>query len=102
MFLNIGFALAGRASNPDAAQGLGNAVALPMMFLSGVFFSRDVVPSFLKPVSDYLPLTFLNDALRRVASFGATLPDIGGDVIAMAIWSVVMFVIAFRFFKLEA
>jgi ABC-2 type transport system permease protein len=40
VFSNIGFAVAGRASNADAAQGIGNAVALPMMFLSGVFFAR--------------------------------------------------------------
>jgi ABC-2 type transport system permease protein len=33
IFLNLGFAAAGRAKNPDAAQGIANAIALPMMFL---------------------------------------------------------------------
>jgi ABC-2 type transport system permease protein len=67
-----------------------------------VFFSRDAVPAFLKPVSDLLPLTFLNDALRQVALSGASLGDVGADFIGIAVWSVVLFVIAFRFFKLEA
>jgi ABC-2 type transport system permease protein len=76
-------------------------VTLPQMFLSGVFFSRDAVPAFLKPVSDVLPLTFLNDALRQISTAGATIADLPGDVIGIVIWSVITFVIAFRFFKLE-
>lgn len=38
IFLNIGFSIAGRARNPDAADGMANATALPMLFLSGTFF----------------------------------------------------------------
>jgi hypothetical protein len=52
-------------------------------------------------VSDVLPLTFLNDALRQISTAGATLGDLPGDVIGIVVWSVITFVIAFRFFKLE-
>ena len=101
MFLCFGFAVTGFVTTENQAPAIMQLVTLPQMFLSGVFFSRDAVPAFLKPVSDVLPLTFLNDALRQISTAGATLGDLPGDVIGIVIWSVVTFVIAFRFFKLE-
>ena len=56
---------------------------------------------FLKPISDYLPLTFLNDALRQVATAGATLGEIRGDLVGIVAWVAVTFFLAFRFFRLE-
>ena len=35
VFLNIGFILSAWANSPAAASGMGNAVALPMMFFAG-------------------------------------------------------------------
>ncbi len=101
MFLCFGFAVTGFVTTENQAPAIMQLVTLPQMFLSGVFFSRDAVPAFLKPVSDVLPLTFLNDALRQISTAGATLGDLPGDVIGIVIWSVITFVIAFRFFKLE-
>jgi ABC-2 type transport system permease protein len=101
MFLCFGFAVTGFVTTENQAPAIMQLVTLPQMFLSGVFFSRDAVPAFLKPVSDVLPLTFLNDALRQISTAGATLGDLPGDVIGIVVWSVVTFVIAFRFFKLE-
>jgi ABC-2 type transport system permease protein len=101
MFLCLGFAVTGFVTTENQAPAIMQLVTLPQMFLSGVFFSRDAVPAFLKPVSDVLPLTFLNDALRQISTAGATLADLPGDVIGIVVWSVITFVIAFRFFKLE-
>jgi ABC-2 type transport system permease protein len=101
MFLCLGFAVTGFVTTENQAPAIMQLVTLPQMFLSGVFFSRDAVPAFLKPVSDVLPLTFLNDALRQISTAGATIADLPGDVIGIVIWSVITFVIAFRFFKLE-
>jgi ABC-2 type transport system permease protein len=101
MFLCLGFAVTGFVTTENQAPAIMQLVTLPQMFLSGVFFSRDAVPAFLKPVSDLLPLTFLNDALRQISTAGATLGDLPGDVIGIVVWSVITFVIAFRFFKLE-
>src|SRR6266850_2284701 len=101
MLLCFGFAVTGFVTTENQAPAIMQLVTLPQMFLSGVFFSRDAVPAFLKPVSDVLPLTFLNDALRQISTAGATLGDLPGDVIGIVVWSVITFVIAFRFFKLE-
>jgi ABC-2 type transport system permease protein len=76
-------------------------VTLPQLFLSGVFFSRDAVPAFLKPVADLLPLTFLNDALRDIATTGATLADVGPQILGLVVWAVVSFFAAYRLFRLD-
>ena len=76
-------------------------VTLAQLFLSGVFFSRDAVPAFLRPVADLLPLTFLNDALRAISTTGATLVDVGGDILGLAAWAVVSFILAYRLFRLD-
>jgi ABC-2 type transport system permease protein len=101
LFLCLGFAVTGFVTTENQAPAIMQLVTLPQMFLSGVFFSRDAVPAFLRPVSDYLPLTFLNDALRQVSTTGAGLADIQRDLIGIIVWSVVTFVLAFRFFRLE-
>ena len=67
VFLFIGFIVGALAQNVQAASGMGNAVALPMMFLSGVFFDKEDLPSALAVVVEYLPLSPMLDALRGVA-----------------------------------
>jgi ABC-2 type transport system permease protein len=102
LFLTLGFAVSAFVTTENQAPAIMQLVTLPQMFLSGVFFSRDAVPAFLKPVADVLPLTFVNEALRQVSTAGASLSDISGSIVGILVWSVIMFVIAFRFFRLEA
>ncbi|HYH28350.1 MAG TPA: ABC transporter permease, partial [Actinomycetota bacterium] len=99
IFLNIGFAVAGRAANPDAAQGIGNAVALPMMFLSGVFFPTDTLPQVMQTVVKYLPLTPLIEAMRKVSIDGLSITETGPQLLLLGGWVVVSFVIAARMFR---
>jgi ABC-2 type transport system permease protein len=72
-----------------------------MMFLSGSFFPREAMPEFLQTVTRFLPLTYLNDALRAVINDGAGLDVIGPDLIGLGIWAIISFVIATRLFKWE-
>ena len=101
IFLAIGFSIAGWAKNEDQAAPVANLVSLPMTFLSGVFFSRDAMPQFLRTVTDYLPLTYLNHALRSVVNDGAGIGTIGGDLLGMAVWAVIAFLLAVRLFRWE-
>ena len=101
VFLNLGFAVTGLLTTENQAAVATQIVTLPQMFLSGVFFSRDAVPAFLRPIADYLPLTFLNDALRDIATTGATLADVGGQILGLVVWAVVSFIAAYRLFRLD-
>ncbi|MGH2682479.1 MAG: ABC transporter permease [Actinomycetota bacterium] len=100
IFLNIGFAVAGRSPNPDSAQGIASAVAIPMMFLSGVFFPTDTLPQVMQTVVKYLPLTPLIEALRKVSLEGLSITDTGPQLILLGAWGVASFALAamnFRF-----
>jgi ABC-2 type transport system permease protein len=101
IFLGLGFGIAGWAKNEDQAAPVANLVSLPMTFLSGVFFSRDAMPDVLRTITDYLPLTYLNDALRRITNDGVGVTQIGGDLLGMGVWAAIAFAIAVLLFRWE-
>ncbi|HYU57700.1 MAG TPA: ABC transporter permease [Actinomycetota bacterium] len=99
IFLNIGFTVAGRTGNVDAAQGLANFIALPMMFLSGVFFPTDTLPQAVQAVVKYLPLTPLIEALRKVSVDGLSIVDTGPQLVKLGAWVVASFALAAASFR---
>ncbi len=101
IFLAVGFSIAGWAKNEDQAAPVANLISLPMMFLSGVFFPRDAMPDFLASITQYMPLTYVNEALRAVVNDGAGLTSLGPQLLGMGIWTVITFVLAVRLFRWE-
>ena len=101
IFLALGFGIAGWAKNEDQAAPVANLVSLPMMFLSGVFFPRDAMPEFLAAITAFLPLTYVIEALRANVNEGANMMALGPELLGMAVWVVISFVIAVRLFRWE-
>lgn len=101
MILGIGLALGGWAKNERQVAPLGNIVVFPMMFLSGTFFPRFLMPEWLQNVSSFLPLTPVIDGIRLIATEGKHLIDILPQVGMVAIWMVVIYLIAFKVFRWE-
>jgi ABC-2 type transport system permease protein len=101
LILGIGLAIGGWSKNERQAAPLSNIVVFPMMFLSGTFFPRFAMPHWLQDVSGFLPLTPVIDGLRLVITEGKHLTQIGPQLGLMAIWMVVIYVIAFRVFRWE-
>ena len=101
MILGIGLAIGGWAKNERQAAPLSNIVVFPMLFLSGTFFPRYAMPIWLQHVTNYLPLTPVIDGVRLLATAGDNLTNVGSQLGLMAIWTVVIYAIAFRVFKWE-
>jgi len=101
IFLAIGFGVAGWARNEDQAAPVANLISLPMMFLSGVFFPRDAMPELLRSVTQFMPLTYVTEALRGVVNDGAGLADLGPQLLGMGVWAAIAFVVAVRLFTWE-
>jgi ABC-2 type transport system permease protein len=101
MILGIGLAIGGWAKNERQAAPLGNIIVFPMIFLSGTFFPRYLMPDWLQHVSGYLPLTPIIDGARLLTTEGQHLTQIGPQLGAMAIWTVIIYVIAFKVFRWE-
>lgn len=101
-FLAIGFAVAAIARNVEAAASYANLITFPMLFLSGVFFSLDSAPAWLRPVARVLPLSYLVDALREPMTRGRGLEAIWVDLLVLLATLAAGFVIAIRFFRWDA
>ncbi len=101
MILGIGLAVGGWARNERQAAPLGNLVVFPMMFLSGTFFPRFLMPEWLQGISAYLPLTPVIDGLRLIATEGKGIIDILPQFGLICGWLVIIYIIAFRVFRWE-
>lgn len=101
LVLGIGLALGGWAKNERQAAPLGNIVVFPMMFLSGTFFPRFLMPEWLQNITYYIPLTPVIDGSRMIMAEGKTLLDLGPQLGIMAIWLVIIYALAFKVFRWE-
>ena len=99
VFLNIGFILSAWANTPSAASGMGNAIALPMMFFAGTFFSTASLPWLLPYLAEALPLTPMLSAMRAVGIDSAPLWQVWPQLAALAGWVVVTGLAAIKFFR---
>lgn len=100
-FLNIGFMVASRVQTVEAASGLGNAVTMPMMFFSGVFFPTSTLPWILPAVTAVLPLSPLVKAVREIAVHATPITELGPEMLQLVAWAIVTFLIASRMFRFE-
>jgi ABC-2 type transport system permease protein len=64
MFSGIGMLLSGLVKDVEAASAIGNAIAFPMMFLSGTYFPLEIMPSYLQTFAKIPPLTYFSEGLR--------------------------------------
>lgn len=75
-FSGIAVLAGSRASNTQVANGILNAVTLPFMIVSGIFFSYQNFPEWTHGFLSMLPLTLLADHLRYVLLEGAGIASI--------------------------
>jgi ABC-2 type transport system permease protein len=99
VFLNIGFILSAWANTPSAASGMGNAVALPMIFFAGTFFSTASLPWILPQAAQALPLTPMLSALRQVAIDSAPLWEVWPQLAMLGAWVVATALAAIKVFR---
>ncbi len=101
VFLGFGFMVSNVAKNVNAVPPIANLITLPQFLLAGTFFSIDNFPSWLQPISRALPLTYLNDALRKIAFDGATIFTLPKEMLILVGWGVVVYFFAIKFFRWE-
>lgn len=100
-FISLGFVVASVATTTETASGIANVLFLPMIFLSGVYFSIEGVPKFLKPLVEFLPLTHLVRAIRAIFNNGAELSSVLPQIGILGVWTLVCFTLSVKLFKWE-
>jgi ABC-2 type transport system permease protein len=101
VFMGFGFIISGVAKNDSSIPPLANLITLPQFLLAGTFFSIDVFPKWLQPVSNVLPLTYFNNAMRKIAFEGIHLTDCWVELAVLTGWGIVAYAIAIKVFKWE-
>jgi ABC-2 type transport system permease protein len=81
------------------ASGWMNFAMLPMWLLSGTFFDYTRFPEVVHPFIRALPLTAVNDALRGLINHGTSVTALGIEVGVLALWGIISFFLALRFFR---
>ena len=99
VFLNLGFIVGAFSKTVAAASGLGNAVTLPLMFMSGVFFPMETLPAVLRFVIEYLPLAPLLEMFRSVALESGVFWDFPTQLAIVAGWIALSGAVAMRTFR---
>ncbi len=99
--ISVGLLIAARIGSEEAANGLLNLLAWPMMLLSGVWFSLEGSHPLVQNLSLILPLTHMIDAARSVMIEGAGFMDVVGQLGMLALFSIVFVAIGSSIFRWE-
>ena len=101
VFLNLGFIVGAYSKNVSAASGLGNAVVVPLIFFSGVFFPTDSLPEYLRRVVEFLPLAPVLEAIRGVMLEAEPLWNFPLELLIVGVWIGVTSIVAVRTFRFQ-
>jgi ABC-2 type transport system permease protein len=102
-FCALGLAVSGLCPNADAAPAIVNFSIFPLLFISGIFFPLDTAPGWLKSAAKLFPMQRLADGLQyafdpRTRGLGFN----GGDLSALAAWTVGGSILAVRLFRWDS
>jgi ABC-2 type transport system permease protein len=98
-FMGMALLIAARPESTEVASGWMNAAMLPMWMLSGSFFSYERFPELVQPAIRLLPLTAFNDSMRAVINEGVPLWQTWPEMLVMAAWGGLTFLLAMRLFR---
>lgn len=71
-FTALGMIVGGTIQDPGSAISLGGAIALPLMFVSGIFWELDLMPPTLQTLAEFSPVTHFHRSLRQLLIVGST------------------------------
>jgi ABC-2 type transport system permease protein len=100
-FASLGVALSHAIPNFDSAPAYVNAVFLPVIFISGVFYDAAHAPGFLRGIAQALPLKHVIDGLSGAMVTGK---GVGSHVTALGVivaWAILGIALAVRGFTWE-
>jgi ABC-2 type transport system permease protein len=101
-FASLGVAFSHVIPNFDATSAYVNAVFLPVIFVSGVFYDAAKAPGFLRGIAQALPLKHVIDGLSGAMVKGT---GIGAHITALGViaaWSVLGVALAIRGFSWDS
>jgi ABC-type multidrug transport system permease subunit len=97
--ISLGLTVAARVRSEELANGLLDLIAFPMMIVSGVWFSLEGTNVWVQHLAEFLPLTHLVDAARRIMLDGAGLADVATEITLLLVTALVLLTLSARAFR---
>lgn len=98
-FAGISILTASRTSSSRIGNSLINLISMPMMILSGIFFSYHNFPDVIIPIIKKLPLTMLADSIRSIMTEGTGLIENLPEFVMLSGMGAVCFLVGIRIYK---
>lgn len=100
-FISIGAVLASIAKTQEGVMPLVQLVNLPMLFLSGMLFPSELMPGYMRPLTNILPATHLAEAMRVIMVADTSPHTLAVNLGVMALWLAGCLLLATRIFRWE-
>jgi ABC-2 type transport system permease protein len=101
-FAALGVAFSHVIPNFDSAPAYVNAVFLPVILISGVFFDANRAPKLVRDIAEALPLKYVIDGLSGAMVTGKGLTDNLTALAVVLLWGALGVFLAVRGFSWEA
>ncbi|MFC1815431.1 ABC transporter permease [Thermodesulfobacteriota bacterium] len=98
-FAGVAIFVSSHTERTETGNGLINVVVMPMMVLSGIFFSYHNFPEWSLVFIQKLPLTLLADGLRSIFIEGAGFSEISVPAVILTAIGIFFFSIGLKIFK---
>lgn len=98
-FAGISIFISSHTAKTEIGNGLINAISMPMMVLSGVFFSYHNFPEWSIPVIQKFPLTMMADGFRSIMIEGAGFTETAIPAIILLIIGLAFFMAGMKIFR---
>lgn len=98
-FSGIAVFASSHTANTEVGNGIINFVVMPMMILSGIFFSYQNFPEWSHGVIRSLPLTMMTDSIRSIFNEGSGLLDVAMPIFILTATGVTFFLAGLKIFK---
>lgn len=92
-FVGFGMMISATSKTQEDYIQIVMPIAMPMMFICGVFFPKETMPWLLQKISYLLPLTYAEDAFRAVMLKGAGIESIAIDLIILLAFTALFFIV---------
>jgi len=101
IFSFIGLGILAISMSGDQASGtmIVNVLMFPMIFLGGVFYPLQQMPWFMQAISQFIPLTYAADAMRKIILLNAGVGDVLYQMLILLAFGVVTMAIAVPLFR---
>lgn len=98
-FTGLAILFSSRTSKTEIGNAIINIVTMPMMILSGIFFSYSNFPEWIIPIIRKLPLTMVADSFRSIINEGFGIPQVLGNILILGAIGIVTLIAGMKIFK---